>query len=719
MKLWKIALFASLLIMAGLLMTACQPPADCPECPAAEDCPAAPACPEAEACPECPAAAEAEAGPVIPFLEEWAASGHNDAEAEAFRHWDEDDPAVVAGACARCHSGQGFVDWVADGSVDAEIPAMENETISCTVCHNTDTLAKTSVDFPQTYETEEGEMMNVTISGLGREAVCMSCHQGRQASSSIDGAIAGALEADMLPEDLDSDAVIEALGFANMHYKPAAATLFGTEVKGGYEWAGMMYSNQYAHIDGYEVCQDCHSPHSLEVKVSECAMCHDSEEPKEYRMLASTKDYDGDGDVEEGMYSEVEDLKVALYAAIQAYANDVSGVGIAYDSHAYPYFFTDTNGDGEAGEDEANFGNKYAAFTPNLLRAAHNFQFASKDPGAYAHNGSYMVELLVDSIAAIGGDVSMYTRSDAGHFDAAAEAWRHWDEDGEVQASCAKCHSADGLGQFAHEGVNTAQELSSGMTCYTCHDHEAGWPARYVFTDVEMPSGKVVSFGEEATDANLCINCHQGRSSKATVDGMIASERYAFSNIHYYPAGATLFGTDAQGWYEFDGKEYAGQFVHTAGFATCIECHDTHNLEPKVEACAGCHGGDDLDAYRMATAGDFDGDGDADEGLAGEIETMADALYAAMQSAAGDIVYDSHAYPYFFTDLNGDGVPTPDEANFGNRYANWTPELMRVAFNFQAAQKDPGAYAHNGKYVIQVLYDSLESLGAAGGMTRP
>ena len=31
---------------------------------------------------------------------------------------------------------------------------------------------------------------------------------------------------------------------------------------------------------------------------------------------------------------------------------------IAYDSHAYPYFFIDTNADGEAGEDEANFGNQ-------------------------------------------------------------------------------------------------------------------------------------------------------------------------------------------------------------------------------------------------------------------------------------------------------------------------------------------------------------------------
>jgi hypothetical protein len=110
-------------------------------------------------------------------------------------------------------------------------------------------------------------------------------------------------------------------------------------------------------------------------------------------------------------------------------------------------------------------------------------------------------------------------------------------------------------------------------------------------------------------------------------------------------------------------------------------------------------------------ATDFDGDG-ADEGIAGEVETMVEALYAAMQAYATDtvgvgIVYDSHAYPYFF-----------DEA--GERFGSWTPSLLRAAYNYQYAQKDPGAFAHNGKYIIQVLYDSLEDIGGdVSGMTRP
>jgi hypothetical protein len=104
---------------------------------------------------------------------------------------------------------------------------------------------------------------------------------------------------------------------------------------------------------------------------------------------------------------------------------------------------------------------------------------------------------------------------------------------------------------------------------------------------------------------------------------------------------------------------------------------------------------------------------------------MAEALYAAMVTYSADtvgtaIVYDSHSYPYFFTDLNGDGEATPDEANYGNRYTTWTPRLLKAAYNYQYAQKDPGAFAHNPKYVIQVLYDGIEDMGGdVSGMTRP
>ena len=149
----------------------------------------------------------------------------------------------------------------------------------------------------------------------------------------------------------------------------------------------------------------------------------------------------------------------------------------------------------------------------------------------------------------------------------------------------------------------------------------------------------------------------------------------SFVNVHYFAAGATLFGTDVKGGYEYDGKTYNGRFEHVSGIQTCTDCHDTHALEVKYESCGGCHPSvataDDLETIRI-TAGDFDGDGDEAEGLALEIETMQEVLLEAIYeyvggvSGAEAIVYDSHAYPYFFIDTNANGESDPGEAIFPN-----------------------------------------------------
>jgi len=143
----------------------------------------------------------------------------------------------------------------------------------------------------------------------------------------------------------------------------------------------------------------------------------------------------------------------------------------------------------------------------------------------------------------------------------------------------------------------------------------------------------------------------------------------------------------------------------------CKDCHDVHALEPKIETCGTCHSGaTDPKAIRM-TAPDYDGDGDTTEGVAGEIATLSDALYAEIQAYAeahgGAITYNAAAYPYFFG---------ADE----KAYATWTPKLVKAAYNYQYTQKDPGAYTHNSKYVVQFLIDSIQDLGGSvSAYTRP
>jgi hypothetical protein len=258
---------------------------------------------------------------------------------------------------------------------------------------------------------------------------------------------------------------------------------------------------------------------------------------------------------------------------------------------------------------------------------------------------------------------------------------------------------------------------------------------RHEFTEIKFPSGAIIDSGDP--DTNLCMNCHQGRESTVSVDRLIGdvepdamSETLRFLNVHYFAAGATRYGTEAKGAYEYEGKEYLGYFEHTKSADQCKDCHEVHALEVNIEACADCH--DDVEIESVADLqniryyfDDWDGDGDTEEGIANEITTMLEALLPAMQGYATanvdtGIIYDPATHPYFFVDTNGNGEVDADEVNGDNRFNSWTPRLLRAAYNYQYASKDPGAFAHNGQYIVQVLYDSLEDLGAdVSSMTRP
>jgi Cytochrome c7 and related cytochrome c len=721
----KFLFIGLLLIGVALAMAACSTPSatPCPDCPPAPECPAAecPTCPEVPACPTLVV-------DQVPNEAEWAASPHADETAEAFRHWDEDDPKEVPTSCAQCHSPTGYMDFLgADGSaagvVDAAQPPAD-KGITCVACHNEVASDLSEVTFPS----------GTVVSDLGPEARCMVCHQGRASGANIDSAIATNVLTDTL------DAPSTELRFTNIHYYAAAATLYGSVTHGGYEYAGNTYDGKFLHAAGINTCVGCHNPHTLEIRVETCQECHtevaSAEDLRSIRMNGSLEDYDGDGDVTEGINAEITGLQELLLTAIQTYGRD-AGTPLAYDPAAHPYFFNDANDNGTVDPEEAESEEAaFASWTARLLKAAYNYQLSVKDPGAFAHNAKYIIQLLFDSVADLNTvlstpvDLAAANRVDAGHFAASEEAFRHWDEDGEVPGSCAKCHSATGLPVFLENSVSINQPLSQGLDCETCHD-EANFPAVYSLAEVEFPSGAVVTFGEGAP-ANLCLNCHQGRESTVSVDRAIGDntddtvvEGLSFRNPHYFGAGASLFGTEAQGAYEYTGQTYLGHHGHVDLGQTCVTCHNTHELGINEELCAACHGGaTDPATIRMGTT-DYDGDGDTTEGMSGEVATMTELVYAALQTYAAEtigtpLVYDALAHPYFYIDTNADGVTDPEDVTGDTRYVTWTPRLLRGAYNYQWAQKDPGAFAHNGKYILQTLYDSLADLGGdVTGLTRP
>ena len=669
----------------------------------------------------------------------WETSGHADRTAEAFNHWNEETPPEIPSYCAKCHSTTGYQDFLGiDGTAEGTV---ENNhaigtTVECTVCHSdpdSGTLRDhTEVTFPS----------GITIEDLGSEALCMECHQGNSSRPAVDQEItdSGAPDDDTVDSDIE---------FQNIHYYAASATQFGTIVQGGYEYEDNEYDARFSHVKGYNACTTCHNPHSLEVRIERCGTCHTGTDPKDFRHYGSFVDYDGDGDTTEGIYYEIPDFQDKLYEAIRNYARQM-GQPIAYSAHDYPYFFNDANDNGAVEESELDFPNWYRSFTGRLLKACYNYQLSHKDPGGYAHGGKYIIQLLYDSTEDLNSvlttpvDIDDFERDDEGHFKGSAEAFRHWDEDdpAEVEAECAKCHSAEGLAYFLENDDHIAQEIANGFLCTTCHTSP---PALRTASSVTFPSGISKSMGDSS---NLCITCHQGNTSKQTVDDGTYPTDFRDFNIHYYAAGAVLYGTDVQGGYEYAGKIYTGQKIftnHNGRFDTCVECHmgsnspretfepSDHNVhKPNPEDCVLCHGQDvsqpnpgadpsqfKFSGIRPYTTPDYDGDGNITESVKDEIQGLEATLYLLIQNYAefnivgpnNYIVYSDAGYPYFFIDTDMDGITDDAEVDFGNRYQKFDLTLMRAAYNYQFSKKEPHGFIHNSRYIAQLLVDSIEGLG--------
>jgi hypothetical protein len=192
----------------------------------------------------------------------------------------------------------------------------------------------------------------------------------------------------------------------------------------------------------------------------------------------------------------------------------------------------------------------------------------------------------------------------------------------------------------------------------------------------------------------------------------------SFRNIHYFAAGATLFGDAAKGAYQYADQKYVGQNLDHP-LNKCTDCHDVHQLGIKVDACKACHTSvssqEDVFNIRMDKT-DYNGNGDTSEGIFKEMDSFRVALYAEIQKyaetkAGTPIVYDPNSYPYFFVDANKDGKADVNDKGAAIAYNAWTPRLLEAAYNYQYSIKDPGGFAHNPKYVIQFLYDSIKDLG--------
>jgi hypothetical protein len=331
---------------------------------------------------------------------DWETSAHADSTAEAFRHWDGDDPAECPTSCAKCHSTQGFIDFVADGTVDAAVPAADIQGITCDACHDNNAEALTQITFPS------GETVTPTEAST---AICGVCHQGRESGASQIAKITAGdtniedngsfipysdnltayLDTPTCPEanDNETDNITDCtpITFRNVHYKAAAATLFGGLSKVGVEYDGVTYPGKSTHPIGD--CAGCHNTHSGAIDVGRrgrnCNTCHGTVVTADDIGTLPGK-------------ATVANALALLLAGIESYAeNNPDTPCIVFDEASYPYWFTDENCDGTAGDNDT----AYAAWTPRLVKAAYNYQVGLKDSGAWAHNKPYILAILASSLA--------------------------------------------------------------------------------------------------------------------------------------------------------------------------------------------------------------------------------------------------------------------------------------------------------------------------------
>lgn len=277
--------------------------------------------------------------------------------------------------CTRCHSHQGFVDFLTTGTLNAPYP--HPGAIHCFTCHAPHTSGTLDLRTDASFELLNGDVFN---SGKGN--LCANCHHSRLDVGSL----------------VDSVAINNRFG---PHHGPQADILAGTN---GYEYDGFTYE-QSPHITAVEnACVGCHMAtaqthdgymvggHSFSMIDEEtgsslvlvCDSCHVGAESYDF---TADDDYDHDGDTE-GFQSEMEGLLDSLRTIL------IAAELLDEDSDE------PTSGTVDAG----------------TAGAIYNFLIVEEDRSEGVHNFKYEVGLIQSAIEYMNGtEAILKTRLLASH----------------------------------------------------------------------------------------------------------------------------------------------------------------------------------------------------------------------------------------------------------------------------------------------------------------
>ncbi len=282
--------------------------------------------------------------------------------------------------------------------------------------------------------------------------------------------------------------------------------------------------------------------------------------------------------------------------------------------------------------------------------------------------------------------------------------------------SCNPCHSGV---QFAtiHKGEDPLD--LSGLTiddpledhligCATCHDpHDAQYEAQL---RVDSEADVVIPFDEVPVNGgkgNICIECHNGRRTRANYDDHIAEGSGHFGP-HGNPQGAMFFGVMGA---DLGNPPVTGSYVYehphlTWNDDTCVTCHMYnrpyisadepalwgHDFEPKFERCITCHTN-----WTMEEEEDF---WLWVEEYQAEIDVMLQEFLDAWPA-----VWMDEGEPVSVESNPGDGDGPPASDPVGNAY-------RAALWDYYLVLEDQTRGVHNPTFTMDVLEQAIAAVEA-------
>lgn len=337
---------------------------------------------------------------------------------------------------------------------------------------------------------------------------------------------------------------------------------------------------------------------------------------------------------------------------------------------------------------------------------------------------------------------------------------------------CARCHTSEGFIEITGNGAfDAAAEITNAtrINCKTCHQHNAfdfaGDTATYVLRATAPVSlnydnhTKTTDFGKTN---NLCVTCHQIRGATVTKYIDKDGKTQDFNQLPFFPLDLTIDpktpvkyqvgqsfsvhdGNQSNlfkgiNGYEYPGKTYTRTWNHSDN--RCVDCHMTeydpitktggHTLIVNKDACNKCHGSDVIGLVQKEVEEKVVELGKllVERKVFYERTSSTGAVsYSALNSHDfyGTLLPNTESTTKYYTSFSSANsvstttgaityVSQPKEAVDSQAALRigreWTYGELGAAYNYGFIESELSKGAHNHKYAIELLQNSIDWLKA-------